>query len=114
MDVSGKAADIGKAFQVTLRTYHHPAENRDFFAPDTDPTVDATLPILHVSGLNNYSLPHPMLHKMSASGAKPADGSGPGGSYMGSDFRNAYVPGSPLTGSGQIVGLLQFDGYFCQ
>ena len=31
---------------------------------------------------------------------------------MGSDFRNAYVPGSPLTGAGQIVGLLQFDGYY--
>jgi len=30
---------------------------------------------------------------------------------MGNDFRTAYVPGTTLTGSGQTVGLLQFDGY---
>ena len=30
---------------------------------------------------------------------------------MGKDFRTAYVPGVTLTGSGQTVGLLQFDGY---
>ena len=30
---------------------------------------------------------------------------------MGKDFRAAYVPDSSLAGSGQIVGLLQFDGY---
>ena len=30
---------------------------------------------------------------------------------MGKDFRAAYVPNSTLTGSGQIVGLLEFDGY---
>ena len=53
LDVTGTAADIEKAFNVHLRTYHHPTENRDFFAPDTDPTVDASLPILHISGLDN-------------------------------------------------------------
>ena len=31
---------------------------------------------------------------------------------MGYDFRNAYVPGTSLTGAGQSVGLLEFDGYF--
>ena len=30
---------------------------------------------------------------------------------MGNDFRAAYVPDTTLNGSGQIVGLLQFDGY---
>src|SRR5258708_19353872 len=49
---------------------------------------------------------------MPASKIKPSVGSAPGGGYMGSDFRNAYLPGSTLNGSGQIVGLLQFDGYF--
>src|SRR5258708_26859151 len=39
-------------------------------------------------------------------------GPGPRGTYMGNDFRNAYVPGVTLTGTGQTVGLLQFDGYF--
>jgi len=114
VDVRGKAADIGKAFQVTLRNYHHPAEKRNFFAPDTNPSVDATLPILHVSGLDNYSLPHPLLHKLPVPHANPALGSGPFGSYMGYDFRNAYVPGTTLTGSGQMVGLVQFNSGFYQ
>jgi len=112
LDVSGKVADIERAFHVTLRTYRHPTEDREFFAPDTEPSVDASVPILHVQGMNNYILPHPMLHKMTASSVQPAGGSGPGGGYMGSDFRNAYVPGSTLNGAGQIVGLLQFDGYY--
>jgi len=30
---------------------------------------------------------------------------------MGNDVRAAYIPGSPLTGAGQTVGLLEFDGY---
>ena len=31
---------------------------------------------------------------------------------MGYDYRAAYLPGVTLDGSGQVVGLLQFDGYF--
>ena len=30
---------------------------------------------------------------------------------MGNDFRQAYVPGTTLSGAGQNVGLLQFDGF---
>jgi subtilase family serine protease len=99
LDVSGKTSDIEKAFHVTLRTYHHPTENRDFFAPDVEPSVDVNLPAIH---------------KRPVSNAKPAVGSAPGGGYIGSDFRNAYVPGSSLNGSGQTVGLLQFDSGFFQ
>ncbi|MGO9002025.1 MAG: protease pro-enzyme activation domain-containing protein, partial [Limisphaerales bacterium] len=32
LDVSGSVADIEKAFQVTMLTYRHPTEARDFFA----------------------------------------------------------------------------------
>ena len=47
-----------------------------------------------------------------APNATPYSGSGPGGTYRGSDFRTAYVPGTSLTGAGQSVGLLQFDGFY--
>ncbi len=30
---------------------------------------------------------------------------------IGNDFRNAYVPGTSLNGSGQTVALVEFDGY---
>ena len=114
VDVSGKVSAIEKAFHLTMRTYQHPSEARQFYAPDVEPTVSTNLPILHVSGLDNYFTPRPALHKMPAV-AKPALGSGPGGgSYMGNDFRNAYVPGASQTGSGQSVGLLQFDSGFYQ
>jgi uncharacterized repeat protein (TIGR01451 family) len=114
VDVRGKVSDVEKAFHTTIRTYRHPAEARDFFAPDVEPSVDSSVPVLHVSGLDNYALPRPALYKMPASNAKPALGSGPFGGYMGADFRNAYVPGTPLNGSGQMVGLLQFDSGFFQ
>ena len=37
-------------------------------------------------------------------------GSGPGGYFIGKDFRAAYAPGVSLTGNGEVVGLLEFDG----
>ena len=84
-----------------------------FYAPDVEPSLDLATPILHISGLDNYVQPHPMsLRKKPlavSSGAVPASGSGPGGGYMGNDFRAAYVPGLALTGTGQSVGLLEFD-----
>ena len=116
VDVSGSVADIERALHVTLRVYQHPTENRAFYAPDTEPSLDLAVPILSISGLDNYSLPRPRLQatplaNANASNVSPNAGSGPGGTYMGKDFRAAYVPDSSLNGSGQIVGLLQFDGY---
>ena len=116
LDVSGSVADIERVFQVTLQTYRHPREARDFYAPDAEPSVDLGIPLLHVSGLDNYSLPHPAdfrVEKLSAvtANATPNSGAGPGGGYMGNDFRAAYVPGVALNGSGQNVALVEFDGY---
>ena len=114
LDVAGPVANIEKALHVKLHTYQHPTEKRLFYAPDTEPSLDLAVPVLHISGLDNYALPKPLLHKMPAPQAAPALGSGLFGSYMGNDFRNAYVPGTPLNGSGQMVGLLQFDSGFYQ
>jgi subtilase family serine protease len=59
LDVRGSVDIIEKALHVTMRTYHHPTETRTFYAPDAQPTLDLTVPILGISGLNNYSLPRP-------------------------------------------------------
>ena len=61
LDVKGSVAAVEKAFRVTLRDYRHPKENRLFFAPDSEPSLDLTVPTLHISGLDNYALPHPNL-----------------------------------------------------
>ena len=115
LDVEGAITDIEKAFHVTMRIYNHPTKTRTFYAPDVEPSVDLAVPVLRISGLDNYTLPHPMLHKVSrarGNGATPNYGSGPSGSYMGKDFRAAYASGVALTGSGQTVGLVEFDGYY--
>jgi subtilase family serine protease len=113
LDVRGKASDVEKAFHVTLWRYQHPTEARQFYAPDVEPTVDAGLPILDIVGLGDYAVPRPMLHAKPVK-KKPvtASGSESGGYYLGSDFRNAYVPGVSLTGAGQMVGLLELDSYY--
>ena len=116
LDVTGPAAAVEKAFHITLRTYRHPTEARDFYAPDTEPTVDAQLPVVDIQGLSDYSRPHPRLHRMNAvkTGARPKGGSAPDGSGLlfGNDFRNAYAPDTTLTGAGQTFGLFEADGYY--
>ncbi len=116
LDVEASVADIDNAFHTTLRVYRHPTDNRDFFAPDTEPSIDLNLPVLHISGLDNYMLPHPNLKQIRLAPAQtngPALGSGPNSTYLGYDFRAAYVPGVALTGAGQSVALLEFgSGYY--
>jgi uncharacterized repeat protein (TIGR01451 family) len=116
VNASGTAAEVEKALHLTLRVYNHPTENRTFYAPDVEPSLDLTVPVIHIGGLDSYIRPYPRSHKM-----KPVDpkvkptfkaGSAPGGAYMGKDFTAAYVPGTTLTGAGQKVGLFQADGYF--
>ncbi len=115
LDVTGTAADVQAAFHVHLRVYQHPSESRTFFAPDTEPTVDVGLPLADISGLNNYARPHPHLLQRDATvsaSASPRSGSGSGGTYGGNDFRAAYLPGVTLTGTGQSLGMVEFDGYY--
>jgi uncharacterized repeat protein (TIGR01451 family) len=116
LDVTGKAADVERVFQIALRTYHHPTDTRDFFAPDAEPSVPVNLPVVDVQGLSDFGRPHPMIvpHSMGPQSqtAMPNAGSGPGGTFIGSDFRTAYVPGTTLNGANQIIGLVQFDGFY--
>ena len=115
VDVTGKVSDVERALHVRLNSFRHPQENRNFFAPDTEPTVAATVPVFHVSGLDDFSRPHPNLHWRpitATAKATPQGGSGPNGTFMGDDFRQGYVPGTPLTGAGQNVGLLEFEGFY--
>jgi kumamolisin len=123
MDVQVKApvSAIESAFNVKIQTYQHPTENRTFYAPDREPTTNLTIPLWHISGLDNYSIPHPLFVKRSdyakAHNLKPADvvthattGSGPSASFLGSDMRAAYYGGTALTGAGQNLGLFEYAG----
>ena len=113
LDVSGAASEIGKALHVKMMVYDHPVRGR-FYAPDREPSLDLDAKVLDISGLDNFAPPQPMnLKKIPLEEADPyVTGSGPGGYFIGKDFRAAYAPGVSLTGSGEVVGLLEFDGFY--
>ena len=112
--VSGSVADVERTFQVRMGFYQHPTEDRQFYAPDRAPSLDQGLPVIYVRGLDNYVTSRPIPHRthpLLLGHNIPAGGSATNGTYIGSDFRNAYVPGSPLNGAGQVVGLFEGTGY---
>jgi subtilase family serine protease len=112
VDINGSVAQIEKAFHVKMTVYQHPTENRTFYSPDREPSLALSIPVSHIAGLNDFSIPRPKLRKAPEGQAIHGNvGSGPGGAYIGSDMRAAYYGGSALTGSGQSVGLCEFDGY---
>jgi subtilase family serine protease len=119
--IKGPVSAVEAAFRVSMRTYQHPTEDRIFYAPDREPTTGLSFALWHVSGLDNYSIPHPMYVKRSdyakAHGINAEDvvshattGSGPSASFLGSDMRAAYYGGTALTGAGQNLGLFEFLG----
>jgi kumamolisin len=121
VQIKGPVSAVESAFHVMMRTYRHPTEPRVFYAPDREPTTDLPFALWHVSGLDNYSIPHPMYVKRSdyanAHGINAEDvvshattGSGPSASFLGSDMRAAYYGGTALTGAGQNLGLFEFLG----
>jgi len=121
VQVTGRVANIEAAFHVNMRTYRHPTENREFYSPDSEPTMDLPFNLWHISGLDNYSIPHPLLvnkNDYAAAHGIDADkvvshattGSGPSASFLGSDMRAAYYGNGSLTGAGQSLGLWEFLG----
>ena len=103
---------VNRALQVKVNNYQHPTEGRTFYSPDREPAaVGLTVPLLQITGMTNYVLPHPMLRY----GAAPnLTGAGPSGEYLPSDMRAAYYGKGPLTGKGQSIGILSFDGYLAR
>jgi len=111
LNVAGPVANIERAFHVNMGSYQHPTEPRTFYSPDREPSADLGMPLWHITGLDNFSIPHPASLKKNPEAAGKTTGSGPSGYFLGSDLRAAYYGGTALTGSGQSVGLLEFAGY---
>jgi subtilase family serine protease len=112
LQIEGDVARVERVFHVKLNLYKHPTESRNFIAPDREPALDLAVPVLSVSGLDDFHRPYPKLKPPTDwSRGHKWQGSGPGGYYIGSDFRAAYYGSGPLTGTGQSVGLFEFHGY---
>jgi len=111
--VEGRASDVEHVLNVHLNNYKHPTLSRTFFAPDREPALALKTPVQQITGLNNYVLPYTKLAQRN-DGRAARTGSGPGGSYIGSDFRAAYYgtgEKAKLDGSGQSVGLLELGPF---
>jgi xanthomonalisin len=113
--VQGSVATVDRAFHVKVNYYRSPTAARTFYSPDREPTVvGLSVPLLQITGMNNYVLPQSMLrHRAveSVTGSVSVTGSGPAGEYLPSDMRAAYYGNGPLTGAGQTIGIFSFDGY---
>jgi subtilase family serine protease len=112
IDVMAPVANLDKAFRLSIGVYQHPTENRTFISPDREPSLNFGVPLWHIAGLDDYSKPRPAV-RMGPEGQGPVNGSGsgPGGAYLPGDMRPAYYWQQAVTGSGQSVGLVEFDGY---
>lgn len=99
--VIGSAAQLERALYVNL-DYRLRPDGSKFVTPDRDPSLDLSVPILHITGLGDRVLPHHMA----------ANGTGSGGTYRATDLRNAYLGvGSTcqtLNGAGQVIGIVDF------
>jgi len=113
VQIDGPVSAVETAFHVRMGVYQHPTESRTFYAPTVEPSVDLAFPLWHISGLDNYSIPHPMLSRRAPQSphSNATVGSGPSASFLGSDMRAAYYGTGPLTGAGQSVGLLEYYGW---
>jgi xanthomonalisin len=113
--IEGRASDVERVLHVKMNLYKHPTENRNFMAPDREPTLDLKVPVQEITSLENYKLPYPKLvHADASRGQKSGTGSGPSGNYIASDFRAVYYgkgKKSTLNGSGQSVGLMELGPY---
>jgi subtilase family serine protease len=109
--VEASVDKINRAFQVRISNYRHPRQARSFYSADREPEpAGLSVPLLQITGMSDYVLPHPMLRRNTA--VKTAgSGSGPSGEYLPGDIRAAYYGSGPLTGAGQTIGILSFDGY---
>jgi hypothetical protein len=113
VDATGTAAEVSSAFGTSLGDYTG-ADGKRFYANDSAPSVPAALGgvVRSVTGLTD----RPVAHRASAPAlqAGPAGPGGPAGGYTPAQFRTAYsmnkLAGS-YTGSGQNVGLIEFDAF---
>lgn len=136
LSVAGSSAKIEAAFGVQMSRYRLPS-GRVAFSNSAAPTLPRSVAVrlAGIAGLNNLALMHPHLRRPGTIGLTPhapvpisgggGAGSGPLGGLAPNDIKYAYdlntitplygtsaaAPAGALTGAGQNIGLLEFDGY---
>lgn len=96
LTLRGTAEAIERALFLQLN-YHLRPDGTQFYAPDREPSLNLDVPVLRISGLDNYVVPKPA--------SLDPNGTGPASNYLAKDLRNAYAKCTSLTGTGQRVGI---------
>ena len=113
IDVTGSVASI----EAGLPCHHGPvpASHREPHLLRSRPrtTVDLPFQLWHISGLDNYSIPHPALPAHERGGdarTNATTGSGPVRVIPRQRYARSLLWRNSLTGSGQSLGLLEYYG----
>jgi hypothetical protein len=106
LDVSGTAAQLEAMAFTNLNVYLR-SDGTQFFAPDREPSLNLSVPVLRIAGLDNYGR---------LTTAQATTGTVIPGTLAGQNFRTAYAPcvgtnGVELNGQGQTIALFEQGGY---
>jgi kumamolisin len=110
ISTSGTAAQVEKAFGVSLGVYHDATGNRDFFANEAAPSLPASFAaeVSGVAGLSNYAV-HTADYSVKAVSPKVTSDITPtkarGGYNLTTDISDGYK------GTGESIGLVEFSSY---
>jgi hypothetical protein len=102
LTVRATAYLIEQALYTNL-IYRRRKDGSIYVTVDRDPSLDLSVSVLEITGLNDYVLPH----------QRARNGTGGGQLYRAADLRNAYLgvgaANQSLDGTGQVVGIVDFD-----
>ena len=114
MDVKGAVTDIEKAFHVTMRVYQHPTESRTFYGRDVSHRLISLLLFFISAGwtiipslIRGFIVVAGDKHRTQLQSPAPARRQ-----LHGKGFPGGLRAGVARPGSGQAVGLVEFDGYY--
>lgn len=109
VDVEGNRDAIQNAFHVQLG-YYKRGNGSVFYKPNVDPSLALNIPILTISGLDNF-IQRPRRAAGKSLKVPVRTGLATGGYNAPIDLRNAYASNVTLRGSGQSVALVESSNY---
>ena len=119
ISVQGQASDVERAYGVSLHLYQR-TDKTTFYAPQADPVLPSDLAqrITAVVGLDtsarfhHHALKRAKRLRLRSPASATGVGTGPLGGLAPANIKTVYgLNGMAATGSGQVLGLFELDGY---
>lgn len=111
VDVEGTATQLESAFSTRIGNYTDSVSHRRYFANDDAPKIPADIAglVTGIAGLDNHTV---LKHNHTSRPKAAAPHDAPGGGFDPATLNAAYDT-APMgaNGSGQTVGVWEFDGY---